>query len=347
MISKTSVTFILIILGAIAGYYGIRYIKHRADDIHHDWAPNHSKEGEDITEFLNQAFNRHKNKYGLFFGESENRVRFAIFCDNLKKINQHNIKFNTGFKLGLNSLAHLTQEEFSAIMLGYNGKKQQTQSRTVHTTSSSTTPESIDWTSLGAVTPIKDQGQCGSCWAFSAVGALEGLNFIKNKTLEALSEQELVDCSSSYGNEGCNGGLMDYAFQYVATHGIASETAYPYTAFDSHCQTHPKVFQISNSTDVPANNCSALVDAIAQQPISVAIDANTFEFQLYNNGIFNTTDCGTELNHGVLAVGYGKDFIKVKNSWGVGWGEQGYIRIARAEDDGVCGINKQPSYPTL
>jgi C1A family cysteine protease len=211
-------------------------------------------------------------------------------------------------------------------------------------------PETVDWTAKGGVTPVKNQGQCGSCWAFSTTGALEGEYFRTQGSLQSFSEQQLVDCSKSYGNGGCNGGLMNMSFWYVIDHGITNETQYPYKAAGSTCKytDAQKVWGISNCVDVTVNVEKALLASIAHQPTSVAIEADHASFQLYKSGVYSG-NCGTKLDHGVLAVGYGeqsgKTFIKVKNSWGSSWGSQGYIYIARKGDGkGQCGINMAASF---
>ncbi|GMI86763.1 senescence-associated gene 12 [Hibiscus trionum] len=217
-------------------------------------------------------------------------------------------------------------------------------------------PSTVDWTKKGAVTPIKDQGQCGCCWAFSAVAAMEGVTKLTTGTLISLSKQELVDCDTKGEDQGCQGGLMDDVFQFIQKNkGLTTESNYPYTGVDGTCNANQEANHaatINGFQDVPANSEDALQKAVANQPVSVAIDASGFEFQFYSGGVF-TGSCGTQLDHGVTVVGYGEDddgtkYWLVKNSWGTSWGEQGYIRMQRDVDanEGLCGIAMQASYPT-
>ncbi|MBA0627814.1 hypothetical protein Godav_022622 [Gossypium davidsonii] len=217
-------------------------------------------------------------------------------------------------------------------------------------------PSSMDWRSKGAVTNIKDQGQCGCCWAFSAVAAMEGITKLKTGNLVSLSEQELVDCDINGEDEGCSGGLMDDAFEFIISNkGLTTESSYPYQGVDGTCNKKAAAnhaAQITGYEDVPSNSESALLKAVANQPVSVAIDAGGADFQNYKSGVF-TGECGTSLDHGVTAVGYGEDddgtkYWLVKNSWGTSWGEDGYIRMQRDIDaeEGLCGIAMEASYPT-
>ena len=207
----------------------------------------------------------------------------------------------------MNSFADLTSEEFGAKHLGLQNNIEITSKCTGSQAPVDNLPTEVNWDTKGAVTPIKNQGQCGSCWAFSTTGSLEGAHFKATSKLSSFSEQQLVDCSSSYKNQGCNGGLMDQAFWYVKDNGITLEGTYPYKGVGGSCKYNAatdKAWIISDCTDVTANKEQALVAAIAQQPVSVAIEANHLSFQLYKKGVYSGL-CGTSLDHGVLAVGYG------------------------------------------
>lgn len=216
----------------------------------------------------------------------------------------------------------------------------------------SSAPASIDWVTKGAVTPIKNQGQCGSCWSFSATGAIEGAYAVSSGTLVSLSEQELVSCDTT--DSGCGGGLMDNAFDWVKNNGgLCTEADYPYDSSTGTASTCNKSgctakVTVTGHNDVAADDEDALKAAVAQQPVSVSIEADTSAFQLYESGVFTNSGCGTSLDHGVLIVGYGEEddtnYWKVKNSWGTTWGEDGYIRLER--DVNMCGISQMASYPT-
>lgn len=295
-------------------------------------------------------------KHGKNYNDlGEKEDRFGIFKDNLRYIDDHNSQ-NLSFKLGLTKFADLTNEEYRSRYLGTRRKSNSvsvgSKSNRYAYKEGDSLPESVDWREKGAVVAVKDQGSCGSCWAFSTIAAVEGVNQIVTGDLISLSEQELVDCDTSY-NEGCNGGLMDYAFEFIIKNGgIDTDDDYPYKARDGTCDTYrknAKVVTIDDYEDVPINDEKSLQKAVANQPISVAIEGGGRDFQLYASGVFNGK-CGTALDHGVAVVGYGTekglDYWIVRNSWGAGWGEEGYIRMERnTKYTGLCGIAMEPSYP--
>ena len=215
---------------------------------------------------------------------------------------------------------------------------------------------SLDWREKGVVTKIKDQGNCGSCWSFSATGALESVWAIHCGHLESFSEQELVDCSTAYGNDGCNGGEMTSAFQYVIDNGICLESDIPYVAHSESCSKDKcnSIPHFSSCKKLESGNQKQMMRYLQYHPLSVGIQANKPLFTFYKSGVITTTDCGTDVDHGVLIVGYGTengiDYWLVKNSWGEDWGEKGYVKIARSlesNDIGVCGIASEVSFPEV
>ncbi|OIW08335.1 hypothetical protein TanjilG_03011 [Lupinus angustifolius] len=301
---------------------------------------------------MRKKFDNWLKHHGRRYKDQEEwEVRFGIYQANLEFIECINSQ-NHSYKLTDNKFSDLTNNEFSLTYLGFETKSH---SKTgFRYLEHGDLPESRDWRKEGAVTDIKDQGQCGSCWAFSAVAAVEGINKIKTRNLVSLSEQELIDCDVNNGNQGCEGGLMETAFTFIKKNGgLTTEEDYPYQGADGTCSMekaeHHNV-TISGYESVPVSNETMLKAAAANQPVSVAIDAGGYAFQLYSEGVFSAL-CGKQLNHGVTIVGYGEEdngnYWIVKNSWGADWGESGYIRMKRdaLDKDGICGIAMQASYP--
>jgi len=308
---------------------------------------------------------QHRKQYD---SETEEKFRMKIFMENAHKVAKHNQMYEMGlvnYKLGVNKWADMLHHEFVHTVNGYNrsllssnglGQDQDDMRVTFIPPAHVTVPKEVDWRKEGAVTVVKNQGHCGSCWSFSATGALEGQHFRKSGKLISLSEQNLIDCSGKYGNNGCNGGLMDNAFRYIKDNrGLDTEKTYPYEAEDDKCRYNPKNSGATDKgfVDIPSGDEQALMKAIATVgPVSVAIDASQETFQLYSEGVYYDPKCSSEeLDHGVLAVGYGtteqgEDYWLVKNSWGDSWGDAGYIKMARNRDN-HCGIATQSSYPLV
>jgi len=290
----------------------------------------------------------------------ELETRFSIFKKNFITILSHNSDLKQNFTMGVNQFTDLTSDEFKAQYVG--GLKNMVGSYGCKSfaSSASGSPVSLDWRTKGAVTSVKDQGQCGSCWTFSATGAVEGAWAISKGQLVDLSEQELVDCATgiSYGSHGCNGGQMEGAFKFVIENGQCALSAYPYTSgvtkTGGNCQKCSPVTHISSCSVVKPNDQISLKAAVAQQPVAIAIEADTRYFQSYSSGVLTSSSCGTTLDHGVLIVGYGSengiDYWLVKNSWSTTWGDKGYVKIGRSDstnDPGICGIAMDPSFPSV
>jgi len=311
-------------------------------------------------------FQSFQARFGKKYDVEEEQRRYGIFKDNLKIIEEHNAK-NLSWTMGVTQFADMTPFEFTAFVKRGNGggfvPKLEEQKNIAPFKAASC--DSVDWVSKGAVTPVKNQGQCGSCWSFSTTGAIESRSVISNGQVTGtpvlLSEQELVDCD--HQDSGCNGGLMDYAFEFVKNNGgLCTEAAYPYTATDGpRCKDSSctKNDPITGYQDVTAKSTSAMESAICDGPVSIAIEADQSSFQLYDGGVL-TSRCGKDLDYGVLLVGMGVDgankYWKVKNSWGADWGEQGYIRLCRDCDancgfrsrcSGQCGLLDSASFPTV
>ncbi|CAM8954384.1 unnamed protein product [Rhodiola kirilowii] len=318
-------------------------------------SPSNALHDQDIMKLRYQNWIETHGK--SYQDEEEWTLRFGIYQSNLQIVEYIN-SLNLSFTLADNEYADLTNEEFTSKYLGFKAPED----NSVHTGAfryrhhHRHLPKNVDWREQGAVTPVKNQGECGSCWAFSAVAAIEGINKIKNGNLVSLSEQALVDCDVHSDNQGCDGGFMEQAFEFIINKGgLPTESSYPYAAKQNKC--HKKkaakhAVSISGFEIVPKNDEKSLKAAVAHQPVSVGIDADGYLFQLYSKGIFDGV-CGSQLNHGVTVVGYGEEnrngekYWIVKNSWGTGWGESGYIKMKRDVNttQGLCGIAMLPSYP--
>ena len=270
--------------------------------------------------------------------------KLEIFKENTKLIHEINQDENYTFKVEMNGFGDMN--DFN--MVPYQSEK----INEYYEIDDKIVPKSVDWRDKNVVTDVKNQKECGSCWAFSTTGSIEGIIAIKEGILHNISEQELVDCSTK--NNGCMGGSMDYAFQYVINNGLCNEKDYPYEALRDECRKDEcnSVINITDYKNIYPNEM-VLKRAVAQQPVSVAIQANLSSFHFYSKGIYNDPNCGDQLDHGVLIVGYGSDdelnmdYWIVKNSWGNDWGENGYIRIQRnvEKEYGMCGISRIPSIP--
>jgi len=302
-----------------------------------------------------------KELYNKQYTHREESFRRAIFESHLTIIEHHNLRFDAGeksYRLGVNEYADLLNGEFRQLMNGYKSADKKPAPETLDVDENEQLPTSVDWRGKGAVTDIKNQAQCGSCWAFSTTGSVEGQHFLATKELVVLSEQNLMDCSYAEGNQACEGGLMDQAFEYIIKNkGIDTEASYPYTAQDSRTCKYNVANRgagVLSYVDVKSGNEKALQKASATiGPISVAIDASQTSFQLYSDGVYDEPECSSsQLDHGVLVVGYdndsasGKDFWLVKNSWGKTWGLSGYIKMSRNKNN-QCGIATQASYPVV
>ncbi|KAG8178114.1 hypothetical protein JTE90_017461 [Oedothorax gibbosus] len=306
---------------------------------------------------LDAHWEKFKSTFGKVYRVGEEGTRRQIFENNVAEIIKHNLEYDLGLhthRLGLNPFADMVNDEFVKVMNGYRMRNFPS-SKTFNAQANYKAPATVDWRTKGIVTGVKNQEQCGSCWAFSTTGSLEGQHALKTGKLVSLSEQNLVDCSGPEGNMGCEGGLMDQAFDYIQQNGgIDTESSYPYTAEDGTCH-YKKASSgatVSGHVDIPTGDEEALKQAVATVgPVSVAIDASQFSFQLYSGGIYNEPSCSSSaLDHGVLAVGYGtedgSDYWLVKNSWGASWGEKGYIKMSRNQNN-QCGIATQASYPLV
>ena len=314
----------------------------------------------------NITFSQYLAKYNKHYNNTEYSKRESIYYDNLNYIQKSNSNTTKTYKLGINNFTDMTHDEFSQLYLNlkintrkkhmrksvYSGKKSKIIHHHHHNNS---IPLNMDWRASGVVTDVKNQGQCGSCWAFSAVGAIEGQHALHKSQLVSLSEQNLVDCAFNYSCEGCNGGFPDDAMRYVENNGgIDTEDSYGYIGSDGNCHYNKSTIgaSVSEVVNLPNGSMIDLYQALATVgPISVALDAEN-DFQMYSSGIYQSTQCSsTMLDHAVLAVGYGvsfkgKKYLIIKNSWGADWGMDGYIYFS-TEIDNMCGIASYASFPLV
>jgi len=297
-----------------------------------------------------------KQTHSKQYAVGEEAKRQYIWNNNLKYVLQHNLEGHT-YEVGMNKFADLDHEEWQSLYLSKLIKNPASKPDKIHTaTPGKVYDSSYNWVDYGYVTPVKDQGQCGSCYSFSSTGALEGQHFKATGVLPSLSEQNIMDCSTSYGNAGCNGGWMDQAFEYIRDNGgIDTEASYPYKATSSSSCKYNRAYSgatVSGIVDVQSGSEAALLDAVSTVgPVAVAIDASHRSFQLYTSGVYYERKCSNRmLDHAVLAVGYGTtsgtDYWIVKNSWGTGWGQDGYIWMSRNVNKN-CGIAEAASYPLV
>jgi C1A family cysteine protease len=332
-----------------------------------EWAKEFSLEEVQSLNVI-EMFKSWRTTFNKIYKNNEEEIhRFQVFVQNLERIGKHNSDESKTFKMKLNQFGDMTVEEFEEYMIrggALKPVKNATQSSEESDSKRnlvvvSGNPSSVDWTSYGYVTPVKDQGQCGSCWSFAATGAIE-CAYAKRwgkSYLISLSEQQLVDCTTSMGNYACNGGYPDYAFKYAINQkGLCLESSYPYKAVQGSCvaSSCTKYGTFLKYADVTNNNEGALETAVASTCVSVLIQASTQSFQFYSSGVYSDT-CSQYVNHAVLAVGYGisgsQNYWKIKNSWGTWWGNNGYVLMCKTCNKngayGECGINGYGSYPII
>lgn len=308
---------------------------------------------ENTIENASDLWRAWKIRHNKRYLSMEEGFRFLVFQENLNYITLFNSQ-NNDTKLSLNKFADLTSAEFgkkysSGAFQGLRIESEQI----YYSQKIGNLPTTFDWRSLGGVTPVKNQGKCGGCWAFSAVGSLEGFYFIRNKTLLSFSEQQIIDCLSGV-DQGCEGGFPSDGIKYASNNGLELESDYPFTAKDGKCAFNKtNAYSLDNFLSyITPNSSDNLKQAIVSGPVSVLVQADQKVFQFYSKGVIKS-GCGAETNHAVLAVGYEQigliDAFIVKNSWGDDWGEQGYVYISTIEKEnkgkGVCGILSQPIMP--
>lgn len=310
-----------------------------------------------VVDPIDSVFARYLAKHGKSYSSKEEyERRKEIFARQLKIVTDHNSQNGATYHLGMNMFSDLTTEEFTKMFLGDNGAEEAypaDEVRHIEQAVSDVTP--IDWRNMGVVGPVKNQGKCGSCWSFSTAGPIEEHYAIKYNKSVVLAEQQLVDCSWAYGNNGCNGGLFANGYAYVRDYGLELNETYPYVANDTICNyTSDKVVVQITGTIAATRSAAGLKQALVNGPASISLHVGD-TFRAYNSGIYNDATCATEVNHAVQSVGWGNDaasglnYFIVRNSWGPTWGESGYIRIAESNTDlGICGmLYRVPMQPII
>jgi len=303
---------------------------------------------------VQQLFVDFAKTYYKHYSTEEFFDRFEIFKANLDKIEAHN-KQQLSWTLGVTQFADLTAEEFEKLYLGKVKRSpvvlpKRTQVIAPATTSAA--DPAFDWRSKGAISPVRNQGQCGSCWAMTVVSAIESACYIVTHNLTALSTQALMDCSTAAGNQGCNGGYVDESFTWIAANPLPADACYPYTAQSGKC-SHKcppiKWCKVTGFKDITKGDEAAMMTAVNKQPLAVAIEADQSSFQFYTGGVIDDAKCGKSLDHTLLLIGYGTDSGKqywtLQNTWGDTFGEKGYVRLIRNKDE--CGVADMVSYPTV
>ncbi|KRX08071.1 hypothetical protein PPERSA_02203 [Pseudocohnilembus persalinus] len=313
----------------------------------------------EVNEFQS-IYDQWKLQYGINFEKSQDFYRLIQFIENYKKIQEFNAQ-NDGLKLKINQFGALSNEEYVQMYLNNNRQQVKSNRITKKTTSiKADLPNEVDWNKKGAVLPTRNQGSCGSCWAFSTVGGLQSLMYIVKGQNEYLSVQQVTSCvPAEYLDnkvEGCGGGLPLYAYQYTAQYGIESEENYPYSNFNGGVADKCKyekskvVFQNQGIGEVAQKDVEGMKQNLVNQPLSIGIDASSIAFQFYSSGVIAAKNCGTSINHSILLTGYKTDahipYWIVQNSWGQSWGMNGFGYMEMTEGEGTCAINMEVNFPT-
>jgi len=332
-----------------------------------------------VSNYTKYSFDSYLAEFDKSYAEDAYQQRKEIFDQNLKKIVQHNQEYQSGDHTWWAAVNHLTDSTAAEFQKLRSTKYSPSQHPVAQLTKTQANPDALDWQEKGALTAVKNQGGCGSCWAFSATETIESFFQIASGKLVELAPQTFVNCvkdpNTCGGTGGCEGATMELAFNLTRDQGIATESDLPYQGVDQKCSSYTAAVKATGYVKNPTNDADALETALATQgPISITVAAEPWQF--YGGGVFSGcskgmfSSSGSTLDHGVQLVGYSQDYWRVRNSWGAGWGEKGFIRISRANDaktftdkkpaDGVackplpksqtvggeCGMLFDTSYPT-